>query len=451
MMRQKNSLVFAEDARKAIIDKMPEDSALREHIEASNYILNLDAFFAEHPSYTGFPDMVDKECLAIHRIVDPLHPAKESRESRKVIAATDLEIGTLVRVLYPGELKKIEPAHNANEFVSKYELEFSYNGCKYAITNGPLPTPGDVLLCVNHYGGEAKHKNASFERIEAEKCCFFVLKINQCIKEGDEVLVDYGPNYFVGQDIHATDFETAIRSQMRKLKLPSNPVTGASLYFQQRGADSEGIAKVKKFLRDGFTRSINDECQKSGIFYTLEERGGIIRNACHIQISANFRELEIKFIRSHPTRENYGTLMMKIIKEVYRRYIFRIKLVASEHARPFWEKEDFVAEPSGPFHVYEMENRIDLSYVVLKTTDRKRSCVAVRSTEERGGNKRTKMAMARGNRAKVRQRGGNKRTKMAMARENRVKVRQRGGNKQTKMAMARGNRAKVRPLSSCAN
>ena len=109
MMRQKNSLVFAEDARNAIIDQMPEDSALRAHIEASNYILNLDAFFAANQSYTGFPDMVDKECLAIHRIVDPLHPAKESRESRKVIAATDLEIGTLVRVLYPGELKKLSP------------------------------------------------------------------------------------------------------------------------------------------------------------------------------------------------------------------------------------------------------------------------------------------------------------------------------------------------------
>jgi len=33
---------------------------------------------------------------------------------------------------------------------------------------------------------------------------------------------------------------------------------------------------------------------------------------------------------------------------------------------------------------------------------------------------------------------------MAMARGNRAKVRQRGGNKRTKMAMARGNRAKVR-------
>ena len=49
---------------------------------------------------------------------------------------------------------------------------------------------------------------------------------------------------------------------------------------------------------------------------------------------------------------------------------------------PILGKKDFVAEPSGPFHVYEMENRIDLSYVVLKTTDRRRPCVAVRSTED---------------------------------------------------------------------
>ena len=178
MTRQKNSLVFSEDARKEIIAKMPKNSLLRKHIETNNYILNLDTFFTANQSYKGFPEMVDKECLAINTIMDPQHPAKESHESRKVIATKDLDAGTLVRVLYPGELKKNESGNNRNEFVSKYELEFLFNNCDYAIMNGPLPIPGDVLLYVNHFGGEAKNKNASFERIEAEKCCLFVLKID---------------------------------------------------------------------------------------------------------------------------------------------------------------------------------------------------------------------------------------------------------------------------------
>ena len=59
MARPANSLVFSEDARNEIINKMPENSLLRKHIETNNYILNLDTFFTANQSYKGFPEMVD--------------------------------------------------------------------------------------------------------------------------------------------------------------------------------------------------------------------------------------------------------------------------------------------------------------------------------------------------------------------------------------------------------